>query len=181
MVLVALHHADRSVEERVRPRRVRRQRPVGVVLHPVRFDVGLVDDVEPVLVGQLVPARIVGVVAGAHGVDVEPLHQLDVAQHVLLADDVAGARLVLVAVDALDGDRDAVHQQLPVLQLHPPEPHPGRQHLRDCARGIGEREGERVEAGRLGRPLVRVADGQPELDRRLFAGAQVDGADRVPL
>ncbi len=62
-------------------------------------------------------AGVVGIVARPHGVDVVLLHQLDVADHRLTRDVVSGVRVVLVAVDALEVDRLAVHQQLAVVDL----------------------------------------------------------------
>ncbi len=44
-----------------------------------------------------------------HGVDVVLLHQRDVADHALAADDAPRLGIELVTVDALDGDRFAVH------------------------------------------------------------------------
>ena len=77
MVLVPLDHADRPLHEgRV---------PVGDVgeqaADAVRFEIGLVHQVDAVLVAQVVPARVVGIVRGPHGVDVVALHQLDVLDH----------------------------------------------------------------------------------------------------
>ena len=45
------------------------------------FDIRLVYDIKPVLVGQLIPIRVVGVVAGPDRIDVELLHQADVFFH----------------------------------------------------------------------------------------------------
>ena len=47
-------------------------------LEGVRFDVGLVDDVQPEFVGQVEERRIVRVVRGPHGVEPELLHQHEI-------------------------------------------------------------------------------------------------------
>ena len=52
-----------------------------LVVVRVRLDVRLVDHVEPVLVAEVVPVGVVRIVRGAHGVDVELLHQAHVAEH----------------------------------------------------------------------------------------------------
>jgi hypothetical protein len=55
--------------------------------------------------------------AGADGVDVGALHLQKVGAHVVLGDIVAGFRIVVVTVDALDEDRLAVVEELAVLDL----------------------------------------------------------------
>ncbi len=129
MVLVALHHADRAVEVRHPPCGIIPQGHVRIVAHAVGLDVRLVDDVQAVLVGQLVPAGIVGIVGSADRVDVELLHQPDVLEHALVRHDVTGQRIVLVTIDPFDGDRNAVDEQLAVGDLHPTESDPRADHF----------------------------------------------------
>ena len=74
------------------------------------------------------PARVVGVVSAAHGVEVELLEQEHVADHALLGDRLAAPLVVLVPVDALQQDGPPVHAQLPARHLHPPQAH-----LRICS------------------------------------------------
>ena len=85
------------------------QRVLGDCAIPVAESVSLVvrfvDDIEAIFIAQLVPVRVVRVVAGAHRVDVQLLHYPDVAEHVLLGDDVGSVRVHLVAVHAFDEDR----------------------------------------------------------------------------
>jgi len=68
------------------------------VAESVSLVVRLVDDVETIFITQLVPVRVVRVVASAHRVDVQLLHYPDVAEHVLLGDDVGSVRVHFVAV-----------------------------------------------------------------------------------
>ena len=65
VVLVALHHADAAVDVGAFPRRVAGEAVVAVTLL-----VGLVHDVDAVVVVEGVHLRVVGVVAGADGVEV---------------------------------------------------------------------------------------------------------------
>ena len=60
------------------------------------------------LVAKVVPSGIVGVVAGAHSVDVELFHQFDVLDHRLDGDKVAQVRVMLVPIHALEQDRHTV-------------------------------------------------------------------------
>jgi hypothetical protein len=56
--------------------------------------------------------------AGAHRVDVVLLHQADVLDHPLAGHDLAEIRIPLVAVDAAEEHRLAVHQELAGLGLY---------------------------------------------------------------
>ena len=51
------------------------------VTHAVTLEVGLGSKVDAVLVAEVVPARVVRIVAGAYGVNVELLHDFDVLNH----------------------------------------------------------------------------------------------------
>ena len=165
VVAVARHQATTAIHERVPPEGIRGQ-PAP---HAVSLDVGLVAQQDAVFVAQLVPARHVRVVAGAHGVDVELLHEDDVAHHVLFGDDVAALRVLLVAVDALDQQRHAVEAELAVADLHLAEAHAhallfqdltagARQGRRSACTGSGTRRTiwrGRSPAGRIRSPLRR--------------------------
>ena len=81
------------------------------VVVAVALDVGLGDEVDAVFVAQFVPARIVGVMAGADVVAVALLEHFEVADHPLFGDVVAGVGPVLVAVGALEFHRHAVDRE----------------------------------------------------------------------
>ena len=115
MVVVALHHAVHTVHARALPfglaarnggilgDHVSRQAPAAV-----RFKIGFVDQVDAVFVAQVVPVFLVGVVRGADGVDVVPLAERDVVDHVLPGDGAAALRVEFVAVGALEDHALAV-------------------------------------------------------------------------
>ncbi len=65
------------------------------------------------------------------------------------ADVVAGVRVVLVAVDALDQDRHAVDQELAVLDLRRAEADLGGQDLDDRTLAVLQGQQQGVEVGRL--------------------------------
>jgi hypothetical protein len=88
----------------------------------VGFDVGLIDEIQPIAVTQIIPAGIVRVMAGADGVDVELFHQLDIADHGFDRQGVSGVWIVFVAVDSFDQDRHSVKEKLTVLDLDLSEP-----------------------------------------------------------
>ncbi len=120
----------------------------------VGLDVGLGDDVEAVFVHQVEEARVVRVVGGANGVDVEPLHGVELGAHGGLGDVLAGEVVVVVAVDALDEHGAAVHEELAVLDLGAAEAD-ARGVVGDLgAGGVAQGEEERVEAGIFGGPRL---------------------------
>ena len=56
---------------------------LGTIAEAVALLIGLGGHVDAVLVAQVIPHGIVGIVAGAYGVDVQALHDLDVLNHAL--------------------------------------------------------------------------------------------------
>ena len=113
MVAISLHHTCAALEER---------RPVaGVVADAdvvrVALDVGLVDDVHPQLVTEVVEHAVVGVVACADGGDVVGAHRLQVLADVVDVDGLAAIGMMIVAVHAEDPDRLTVDQQLAIDDL----------------------------------------------------------------
>ena len=86
-------------------------------LGAVALVVGLAHDEESIFVAQLVKARRVWIVSGAHRVDVVLLHQPQVGFHVIEVDGRAGDRVGVVAVDAAQLDRlpidvdDGIHDR----------------------------------------------------------------------
>ena len=51
------------------------------VAHPVGLYIGLGHDIEPVLVAQVVPIRVVRIVACAHGIDIQLFHTENILKH----------------------------------------------------------------------------------------------------
>ena len=136
------HAAAHPIERGLRPGRVVRDRLVPVLdlvvpggvsqetgLGSVALVVGLGHDDEPVLVAQLVEAGVIGVVGAAHRVDVVPLHEGQVAVHVLQVDHRPGGGVGVVAVDAAQGQRPPVQAQDGIDDIDLAQPHPIGDHL----------------------------------------------------
>ena len=83
----------------------------------VGLQIGLPDDIQAVFIAEGQEIGVVGVVAGAHGVDVVGLQVLYIPQHLFPADGAAGAAAPLVAVDTLEHDTLAVQKHLAFFQL----------------------------------------------------------------
>ena len=136
----------------------------------MRLDVRLVEYVEPITVTQIIPPRIIWVVARAHGVDVELLHEHDVLHHRLKREGVARVGIVLVAVDAADPQGHAVEANLAVLHLDLAEAHATPLDLHHPTVVILERHEQRVQVRLLGGPLLGIRDGRPKRQRYLGPG-----------
>ncbi len=161
MVLVAQHHAAVALQMRLGEDGVLGQRLVAVT-HSVRLDVTLVQHIDSVLVAEVVPLGSVGVVAGAHGVHVELLHEADILNHALARHDESFLRVDLVAVGALDEHGLAVDQKLSVADLRRAESHALRHGFGHAAAVVyGNRQF--IELGSLGRPFGGVLDLQRQV------------------
>ena len=80
--------------------------------------IGLGDQHNAVLVAQLVEARVIGIVRGAHRVDVVLLHELQVAAHAIEAHGAALVIVVIVTVDAMHLKVGAVEVDMVALDRH---------------------------------------------------------------
>ena len=148
VVPVAHHHARAALEPRVAPGVVMRERRVV----RVGLDVGLVHEVDAVLVAQVEPAGLVRVVAAADGVEVEALEELHVQLVRLRRDELAVHLVELVAVHAADLGRPAVHEELAVFDADVAEADALRDDLERPALEVAQRDDERVEVRHLGAP-----------------------------
>ena len=161
MVLVALNHAAVALEVCLGIDRVLGQRVLAVT-HTVRLYVGLVDNVETVLVAQVIPFGRVRIVARTYGIEVELLHDLYVLNHALARHDEALEGIYLVAVGTLDQYGLAVHKQQAVLDLRRAETYALCYDLGSAA-AVLDVYRNLVEVGRLGRPLGGVLDVERQL------------------
>ena len=87
------------------------------ITETVTLLVGLGDEVETVLVAEVVPARIIGIMTCAYGVDIEALHNFNVLNHTLEGYVVTTVGIHFVAVGALDEYWLSVDKQLGFFNL----------------------------------------------------------------
>ena len=116
MIEVALHVALVALHVRLGVSGYFRQRLVAIA-HSVRFDVRLGHDVQSVLVAQVIPIVVVRVVAGAHGVYIELLHDLHVLLHPRPRHHVTSVGVHLVTVRPLEDYWLPVDQDLRPAQF----------------------------------------------------------------
>ena len=119
MVLVALSHADGTVEEGISPVGGRSQRAT----ESMGLAVGLVHHVHAHRVAQLIPTRTVRIVGQSDGIDVGLLHQLQVLLHQLLSHHACAIGVVLMAIDTTNLDGSAIDEQLSIGNLDGAETH----------------------------------------------------------
>ena len=129
------------------------------IAHAVALDVRLGNDIESIFIAEVIPARVIAVVASAHAVHVQLFHNLDILNHALDADDIATVGIQFMTVSTLDEDGLAVDEQLATLNLDVAETYALGGSLDEVALLVLERDGEGVEVGDFGTPGLGVGDG----------------------
>ena len=157
MVLVPLLHGTAAIQDQLQPLGPvvgHGQAGIMTIAGPgaVALDVRLVNDVQAVAVAQLVEVAVVGVVAGAHGVDVHALHVPHVPLHQLAGHHAAAVAVELMPVHAVEDDALAVEAHDPVDHLEGAEAHLRPADLADQPRPVGQGDGQLIQHGRLHRP-----------------------------
>ena len=102
----------------------------GPVSHAVGLHVRLGDHIYSILVAEVIPVAVIGIVRGAYRIDIEFLHDADILLHSLARHDIASVRVKFVAVRSLEQHRLSVHQYLRILNLNLAETGLDRNHLR---------------------------------------------------
>ena len=117
-VTVACNHTAHALHERKFPIRIIGQRAILVILHTVAFDVGFIHHIQAEFRAKLIPRIIIRIVAVAHTVQIELLHQLNIVYHGSYADGASFVRIVFVTVHSLKEHRFSVNHLHAVAHLH---------------------------------------------------------------
>ena len=147
VVDVARHEPLDAVAEGRNPGCHVRDTLVGMV-----FEVSLIAAVESVVVEHGIHACIVGIVAGADGIDVVLLHEQDILQHGSHRHGTACLRVGVVPVRTLEHDTPSVDVEQRTAYLHLTYAHLGGEGHLIAAVGIALHHMERVEVGKFCRP-----------------------------
>ena len=130
--------------------------------------VGLGQHVHAVFVAEVVEYRIIGVVRGADGIDVQSLHGFNVAFNLLRCDGSSVDGGEVVTVDAVEHHTLAVDGQGTVVaDGYFTETYLRTANVDDIAIGIFQRQDEVIEVGCLGAPKQWSRDVHVEGDRSL--------------
>ena len=176
VVFIALKHRARAVHHAVLPfGQTARHIPGrfhGAEFLPgtVALEVCLINHVDTVFIAQMIPQRLVGVMAGAHRVDVVFAENRHCIAHILFGHGAARPRIPLMTVDAAEHHPLAVEAHHAVKEFKPAEARLIRDNLLHGAGGIGEGEGHTVEHRVLVAPGAdaRQCDGRPLLHGSLI-------------
>ena len=123
--------------------------------HPMRFHIGLSYHIQAILVAQVVPIVVVGIVASAHSIDVQLFHPLHILLHAVTRNHIPPIGIHLVAVGAFNQHRLAIHQELSIFNLHLAETDLHRNHLQHPV--VLFRDSlQRVKHWRFGTPFGRI-------------------------
>ena len=159
-VVALLHHQALDAVDvgRLPCRVVGDQGDVADILEAVALHIGLGDQHDAILIAQLVEARVIGIVRGAHRVDVVLLHELQVAAHAIETHGAALVIVVIVTVDAMHLKVGAVEVDMVALNRHLGKALAMRHVLADHV-AIVDLKRKVVEEGVLGIPEVGVGHG----------------------
>ena len=126
--------------------------------------------IETILIAKVVPTRVVRIVTGTNGVDVQTLHDHDVLNHASLAHVITSIWVYLMTVGTLDEYWLPVDQELLVLDFHRTEAHLYLHELvwRILSSILDRRNHKRIEIRGLGRPLAHILDTQLILSHTVF-------------
>ena len=94
---------------------------IVAITKSVTLLIGFCTHVYSILIAEVIPLWVVGIVGCAHGVDIELLHAHNVLNHTLTTHHIAAIGVELVAVHTLDEYRLTVDEQLAVAYLHTSE------------------------------------------------------------
>ena len=109
---------------------------------------------------------------GAHGVEIEALHQEDILHHAFLRYVFAGFFVVLMPVYPVEQHRCTIHEHSAAVDLHFPEAHFATPDLGDLPVRLPERKEQGIEVGEFRRPFFRVGYFRSEVGKGGIAGGR---------
>ena len=118
--------------------------------------VSLIHDIETVLVTQVIYIRIIRIVTGSDGVEVELLHKPYIRLHLLTGHALSAILAMVMTVHSVKRHRNAVHEELLAAYLNFTETDLCASRLNQRALCIIQRQNERIEIRGLRCPKERV-------------------------
>ena len=92
-------------------------------LKTVALLISLSNHVETIFVAEVVEIGIVGIVTGAHGIDIQLFHHGEVLNHTLATDHISTVGIHLVTVDSFNINWLPIHEESVTHDLHLAESH----------------------------------------------------------
>src|SRR5574344_862807 len=93
-------------------------RRFGSPPHSVRLDIRFGYHVQTILIAQIIPARIVGIMRSTNSIDIELFQYFDILQHAVVSNVVGSIGIHLMTVHTFYQHRLAIDQQLSVLDFY---------------------------------------------------------------
>ena len=137
--------------------------------------------VQTVLIAQVIPARIIGIMACSDGVDVQAFHDFYILNHACRGDYIAAVGVNFMPVGAFNQYGFAVDKQLRVLDFNLSEAHFLGYYLDDVSLTVLDGGQKRIEIRCFGRPRLDVSQGEmrhtvvqfTKVSHRLYDGIAV--------
>ena len=158
VVLIPFQHGYGPVHHAVLPLRQASRHIPGRLALPhllpgaVALQVRLIHDINAVLITETVPQALVGIVAGAHRVDMAALQDFYILSHILFRDRPSRPGVPLMAVYTVDNDALPVEKHNFVLYLKTAEPNVHGNHFHHISPRIPKGKKEAVHIRIPGRP-----------------------------
>ena len=87
MIEIALHIALISLHKTLQEAFFRGRR-LAVLSQPMRLQICLCHNIQTILIAQVIPQIVIGIMTGAHGIDIVLFHQLYVPHHALARNNI---------------------------------------------------------------------------------------------
>ncbi len=158
MILKSLYHPLIPFQMSFRKRRLLCQRTVPVP-HAVRLNISLTNHIQPILITQIIPFRIIRIMAGTHSVQIILLHNPDILNHPFTGYHITGQRIHFMPVSTFKQHRLPIHPYLSqiLFQFNFPESYPLRNYLYHLASTF-QNKIQCIKTGRLCTPFCRITD-----------------------
>lgn len=129
MVLIPLQHGSCPVHHTGLPFRPvsrhipGRLAPSHLLPGAMAFQIRLIHQIDTVLIAQLIPPRLIRIMAGPHRIDIMLLHKPNIPQHVFFGNGSSPVRIEFMAIDSVKHQTSAVQTHDAVLHLKPSKSH----------------------------------------------------------
>ena len=129
------------------------------IAHTVALDICLSNNIDTILVTQLIPTGIVGIVASTYCIDIKLLHDLYILYHSLYRHHITTIGIEFVAVGTLEEYSLTIYEHLIILELHLAEAHLLTDSLYHIV-AIHQLNIQIIQVRSLGTPLCGIVHGQ---------------------
>ena len=129
------------------------------IAHTVRLDIGFANHIQAIQIAEIIPQRIIRIVAGPDTVNVVLLHDADILNHPFRCNVIAGQRIHLMTVHPFEKNRLAIDPYLTFVgtQFNLTESDPLVKRLQLLSRSITQRQLQLIKIGLFRTPFANIA------------------------